>query len=365
MQLSPLLLALLVLVATAQASPVTQSLTQDEQLQQARDQAAAQVQAAVPMTPEMQAFLDKYKNTQIPADMTPTASNQLVSSKKPASSAPSLWGSAPSRPTVSTQGVSLMNTFARYSAAAYCVNLFDLADWTCGANCQGGTAGTNDVTSVWKEPSAFKSLMAVNNNLKTIIVSFRGSLEPQNFVADIRLNLVDGPSRLPNLPSGAKVHAGFWDTWANGKSEVVSYVKSARSRYPGFRVVTTGHSLGGAMAVLAALDLRRTLSIPDSQLAVYTYGEPRVGNPTFASYVSNQAFEISRFVHEDDVVPHIPLRSWGYAHHRGENYEINSKVYQCTTTGSNEADDCSNSRVPTINIVSHLMAMDVVFGPWC
>ncbi|KAJ3368136.1 hypothetical protein GGF31_006844 [Allomyces arbusculus] len=312
----------------------------------------------VPMTAEMQTFLDKYKDTQIPDDMTPTAANQFVQES-------ALFPSAPNRPPLSSLGMLLINTFARYSAAAYCINVAKLDKWSCGANCEGGTAGTRAVRSVWKEPSAFKSLLAVNDNIKAIIVSFRGSLEPQNFVADIRINLVDGPSRVPNLPSGAKVHAGFWSTWAAGKDEVVAWVKMMRQQHPDYKIVTTGHSLGGAMAILAALDLRQTLSIPDAQLAVYTYGEPRVGNMAFASYVSNQSFEISRYVHEDDVVPHLPLRSWGYAHHRSEHYEFSSKVYHCTTPGFEEAKDCANTRVPTINVVSHLLAMDVVFGPWC
>ncbi|KNE65791.1 hypothetical protein AMAG_09767 [Allomyces macrogynus ATCC 38327] len=160
-----------------------------------------------------------------------------------------------------------------------------------------------------KESRAFKSLLAINDNIKAIIVLFRGSLEPQNFVADIRVNLVDGPSRVPNLPSGAKVHAGFWSTWAAGKNDVVTWVKIMRQQHRNYKVVATGHSLGGSMAVLAALNLRQTLSIPDAQLVVYTYGEPRVGSVELASYVSNQAFDVVRFVHEDDVVPHLPLRN--------------------------------------------------------
>jgi predicted lipase len=42
-----------------------------------------------------------------------------------------------------------------------------------------------------------------------------------------------------------------------------------------------GHSLGGAIASLAALELAK--HFPSSQLHVYTFGQPRVGNRCFAA----------------------------------------------------------------------------------
>lgn len=42
-----------------------------------------------------------------------------------------------------------------------------------------------------------------------------------------------------------------------------------------------GHSLGGATATLAALDLR--LCHPTARFTVYTFGQPRVGNRPFAT----------------------------------------------------------------------------------
>lgn len=44
-------------------------------------------------------------------------------------------------------------------------------------------------------------------------------------------------------------------------------------------IYLTGHSLGAALSVLAALDIKTTFGRVD---AVYTYGLPRVGNKPFA-----------------------------------------------------------------------------------
>ena len=46
------------------------------------------------------------------------------------------------------------------------------------------------------------------------------------------------------------------------------------------RLLMTGHSLGGALAVLAAFDIKRAM--PDFQVKMYTYGTPYPGNRAFA-----------------------------------------------------------------------------------
>ena len=42
-------------------------------------------------------------------------------------------------------------------------------------------------------------------------------------------------------------------------------------------IVTTGHSLGGALATLAAVDLM--IAFPNLTVSSQTFGSPRVGNP--------------------------------------------------------------------------------------
>lgn len=43
-----------------------------------------------------------------------------------------------------------------------------------------------------------------------------------------------------------------------------------------WHVLFTGHSLGGALATLATLDLKRRH--PGTKVTMYNYGSPRVGN---------------------------------------------------------------------------------------
>ena len=43
-----------------------------------------------------------------------------------------------------------------------------------------------------------------------------------------------------------------------------------------------GHSLGGALATLAAFDIRRACPADRADISCYTFGAPRTGNRAFA-----------------------------------------------------------------------------------
>ncbi|GAB4184873.1 MAG: hypothetical protein Fur006_22720 [Coleofasciculaceae cyanobacterium] len=77
-------------------------------------------------------------------------------------------------------------------------------------------------------------------------------------------------------------------------------------------VYVTGHSLGGGLAHLCALALRRCFgSVVDSNLAskVYTFGGPKLGNQHFANYYNEQVGEGLSYRVENllDQGPHLPL----------------------------------------------------------
>ena len=69
----------------------------------------------------------------------------------------------------------------------------------------------------------------------------------------------------------------------------------------------TGHSLGGALAILAAwLFLRRTVPVHQ----VYTFGAPMVGNKDVADALNREyAGKLFRYVNSPDPVPLLPMLS--------------------------------------------------------
>ena len=76
----------------------------------------------------------------------------------------------------------------------------------------------------------------------------------------------------------------------------------------------TGHSLGGALAVIAAERIARELKIMPA--GVYTYGAPRVGAAAFRSAyaAAGLAERTFRLVHGHDVIPTIPPSRLGFRH---------------------------------------------------
>ena len=70
------------------------------------------------------------------------------------------------------------------------------------------------------------------------------------------------------------------------------------------QVIMTGHSLGAAAAVLAALDYQFQSS---SKATVYTFGQPRVGDHSFSQQVQKKTEEMYRVVHASDIIAHLPL----------------------------------------------------------
>jgi predicted lipase len=85
------------------------------------------------------------------------------------------------------------------------------------------------------------------------------------------------------------------------QQSVVAAVSKLRTRYDGYQLVTTGHSLGAALAVFAAIDLAWVNHFPVS--AVYNFGSPRLGNDAFAKWMQEHVLA---------NIPHLPCCvSWG------------------------------------------------------
>ncbi|KAK2069479.1 hypothetical protein P8C59_004059 [Phyllachora maydis] len=167
-----------------------------------------------------------------------------------------------------------------------------------------------------------------------IIVAFRGTYSLTNTVVD----LSTVPQAYVPYPSpddddqldtcaNCTVHAGFLASWRNAREMVLPALRTARAMHPRHPVHLVGHSLGGAVAALAALELRLALRWPD--MRVTTFGEPRVGNAALADYM-DRAFGLAgngpagegrlyrRVTHRGDPVPLLPLAEWGYRPHAGE-----------------------------------------------
>lgn len=110
------------------------------------------------------------------------------------------------------------------------------------------------------------------------------------------------------------VHVGFASAYR--ESFHSSLIALARQLNPALPCYVSGHSLGGALASMAVLDLALHLPELRSQLQLYTYASPRVGNPAFANLHSQLIPNSYRITNVADMVPLVPPTKLGadYAH---------------------------------------------------
>ncbi|KAI1107529.1 alpha/beta-hydrolase [Jackrogersella minutella] len=206
---------------------------------------------------------------------------------------------------------------------------------------QGTTPTTSTSNSnIRTERFIGKGQHATSKSQGSIIVAFRGTYSITNTVIDLSTipqEYVPYPSpdqggpEPPEEPEhichNCTVHMGFLTSWKIARDVVLPALKPLREQYPDYRIYLVGHSLGGAVAALAALELK-VISGWDN-LVVTTFGEPRVGNDGFVEYL-NSVFQLGgvdkpfeeqtyrRVTHVDDPVPLLPLSEWGYRSHAGE-----------------------------------------------
>jgi len=150
-----------------------------------------------------------------------------------------------------------LHLMSQYAAAAYCPGNLDSpgTQVTCPVgNCplvEAANATTMlEFTNIrMSDDSGF---VAVDDKNRLVVVSFRGTLSRANWMVDLRMTRGE-----IGWCEGCSVHNGFWGAWQEIKDKIMPLVEKARSKHPDYRVIITGHSLGAAIATLAATEIRR------------------------------------------------------------------------------------------------------------
>lgn len=129
------------------------------------------------------------------------------------------------------------------------------------------------------------------------IVAFRGTLSATDWVSDFIAQQI--PYR--SVKNAGLTHKGFTDLYLTSRVSLFTLLDMLPKNKPLF---ITGHSLGGALATLAALDIAVNKQFPNP--IVYTFGAPRVGDPAFVRTYNDTIGTHYRFQNEYDIVPHLP-----------------------------------------------------------
>jgi hypothetical protein len=172
---------------------------------------------------------------------------------------------------------------------------------------------------------------------RVVILCYRGT-QPLNFInwltdADINPETVAVPFADP--PVSFQVHGGFYRNVRATRHEVIHALeraldgRSVRAKgkdmpHPLEALYITGHSLGAAMAAMMAVMLRTEKAyepIARKLRAVYTFGQPMIGEPALATACDGDEFlhhNVVRYVYGSDVVPQLPPTVSGPFAHFGQ-----------------------------------------------
>lgn len=195
--------------------------------------------------------------------------------------------------------------------------MFDLTDWEL----------------IYEPKTDTKALLAWGNN--NLVISFKGTSSMENAITDINfLKCIHPPRRwhsmstiwgLSLFKNIVRVHRGFYKAWtdhgySNRILNRVAEIMKSKDIGGNVRILLTGHSLGGALATLAAHEIKSQYR--QNHVTVYTYGQPRVGNSAFRIEYNDLVNEHFSVINDQDPVARIPK---GWYKRAGEIIRINSK----------------------------------------
>ena len=148
--------------------------------------------------------------------------------------------------------------------------------------------------------------------LKVDIVAFRGTSGIMEMVQDATCFLKTPFTLKKSKKMVGDVAMGFHDAYINlrdmGGASVglIEYlVDRAMSRDR--KLIMTGHSLGGAIATLLAVEMKT--DYPQLDIACITFGAPRVLSQPLAQKVNEMKFYFLRFFNQGDIICTAPLLS--------------------------------------------------------
>ncbi|KAH3986238.1 hypothetical protein HBI04_100310 [Parastagonospora nodorum] len=248
-----------------------------------------------------------------------------------------------------------LEELARIVDISYCVGTAGLGiqkPFRCASRCADRDFDTFELVTAWNtgpflsDSCGYIALSHSPTNPR-LILAFRGTYSVANTIADLstipqdyvpypgrddhettsdflapRQNDQDPPPADPPKCQNCTVHTGFYSSWLNTRNVILPHVTEALEKFPNYKLVLVGHSLGGAVAALAGLDFNAR----GWDAHVTTFGEPRLGNNEFSNYIDerfnitphHESNKFHRVTHAGDPVPLLPLAEWGYSMHSEE-----------------------------------------------
>ncbi|XP_074321269.1 phospholipase A1-Igamma3, chloroplastic-like [Silene latifolia] len=192
---------------------------------------------------------------------------------------------------------------------------------------------SNSIRSIWSPHANWMGYVAVADDeeeikrlgRRDILIVWRGTVTYLEWIHDLK-NILQ-PAHFRDNPH-VQIESGFYDLYTtkeenckfcsfSAREQVLAEIKRLVEQFKGeeLSITVTGHSLGGALALLSAYDIAemRLNVVHDESfkpkkipVSVITYGSPRVGNLKFKERCDELGVKQLRVVNVHDKVPTMP-----------------------------------------------------------
>ncbi|GMS94555.1 hypothetical protein PENTCL1PPCAC_16730, partial [Pristionchus entomophagus] len=198
---------------------------------------------------------------------------------------------------------------------------------------------------------------------KVIGISFRGTSDATQLIAEITDTLFDAKVDFQDGGKTSKYfNDAFMDVYNGGiGDDLVALI----AKYPTYSIWITGHSLGGALASMAAAHISANNLASKDKIVLYTYGQPRTGDKKYANIHDNLVNSF-RVTHSQDIVAHIPPQFMNYEHHTSEVWYDNDMSEGSSYVVCTEQEDqkCSDKNVFNTSPDDHQHYYGVDVNAW-
>lgn len=130
----------------------------------------------------------------------------------------------------------------------------------------------------------------------TLYIVFRGTDSMSDMMNNLNFCSEPISKEMPYF-----VHRGYKAYYKTVKQHIINYVSMQADRFK--RVIVTGHSLGGASAVLSTLDIVHY--IPD--IVCVTFGTPPIASRDYSEYQEKKVPHTYRVINAEDWAPRLPV----------------------------------------------------------
>lgn len=166
----------------------------------------------------------------------------------------------------------------------------------------------------WFDIKATSTQAFLVSNNSAIFLIFQGSATPEDWA-------INGFFELKGYLSG-NAHRGFLYAVEQTFKEIFGAIQSELNKNPKRPLIISGHSLGGALAMLYGAKLRENKI---EEIEIVTFGQPRCGNIKFIESFAKLNIPYTRFINKEDKVPDVPppfgRNTWS---HGGNGYLLSS-----------------------------------------